>query len=78
MTITEAGSVRAPTRAGTIGTSSTRPDGTAKVQGSFEFSSDLSADGCLWGATLRSPHPYATDPIHRCRARRGRSTASRP
>ncbi len=59
MTITEAGSVRAPTRAGTIGTSSTRPDGTAKVQGSFEFSSDLSADGCLWGATLRSPHPYA-------------------
>ena len=29
------------------------------MQGSFEFSSDLSADGCLWGATLRSPHPYA-------------------
>ena len=36
-----------------------RPDGIAKVQGSFELSSDLSADGCLWGATLRSPHPYA-------------------
>ena len=35
------------------------PDGIAKVQGSFEFSSDISADGCLWGATLRSPHPYA-------------------
>jgi xanthine dehydrogenase D subunit len=47
------------TRHGTIGTSATRPDGIAKVQGSFEFSSDLSADGCLWGATLRSPHPYA-------------------
>ena len=31
----------------------------AKAQGSFEFSSDLSADGCLWGATLRSPYPYA-------------------
>jgi xanthine dehydrogenase D subunit len=46
-------------RPGTIGTSPTRPDGIAKVQGSFEFSSDLSADGCLWGATLRSPHPYA-------------------
>ena len=46
-------------RHGTIGTSPTRPDGTAKVQGSFEFSSDLSADGCLWGATLRSPHPHA-------------------
>ncbi|MGE5211035.1 MAG: xanthine dehydrogenase subunit D, partial [Acidobacteriota bacterium] len=52
----------APTRSdrpGTIGTSSPRPDGIAKVQGRFEFSSDLSADGCLWGATLRSPHPYA-------------------
>jgi xanthine dehydrogenase D subunit len=46
-------------RPGTIGTSSTRPDGIAKVQGRFEFSSDLSADGCLWGATLRSPHPSA-------------------
>ncbi len=46
-------------RAGTIGTSPNRPDGVAKVQGTFEFSSDLSADGCLWGATLRSPHPHA-------------------
>ena len=36
-----------------------RPDGIAKVQGTFTFSSDLTADGCLWGATLRSPHPYA-------------------
>jgi xanthine dehydrogenase D subunit len=47
------------TRHGTIGTSPTRPDGIAKVQGAYAFSSDLSADGCLWGATLRSPHPYA-------------------
>jgi len=46
-------------RPGTIGTSPTRPDGIAKVQGGFEFSSDLSVDGCLWGATLRSPHPHA-------------------
>jgi xanthine dehydrogenase D subunit len=46
-------------RSGAIGTSAARPDGVAKVQGSFEFSSDLSADGCLWGATLRSPHPSA-------------------
>ena len=46
-------------RHGTIGTSPTRPDGIAKVQGSFEFSSDLAANGCLWGATLRSPHPHA-------------------
>jgi len=46
-------------RQGAIGTSPGRPDGVAKVQGGFEFSSDLSADGCLWGATLRSPHPSA-------------------
>ncbi len=46
-------------RHGALGTSPTRPDGIAKVQGSFEFSSDLHADGALWGATLRSPHPYA-------------------
>jgi xanthine dehydrogenase D subunit len=46
-------------RNGVIGTSPTRPDGIAKVQGTFEFSSDLSVPGALWGATLRSPHPYA-------------------
>jgi xanthine dehydrogenase D subunit len=46
-------------RDGVIGTSPTRPDGIAKVQGSFEFSSDLSMPGALWGATLRSPHPHA-------------------
>ncbi len=46
-------------RPGTIGTSPGRPDGIAKVQGSFEFSSDVSVEGCLWGATLRSPHPSA-------------------
>ena len=44
---------------GRLGTSPVRPDGVAKVQGSFAFSGDLSADGFLWGATLRSPHPYA-------------------
>src|SRR5204863_8907552 len=55
-------SVEAPPRAATtgrLGDSPTRPDGVAKVQGSFAFSGDLSADGFLWGATLRSPHPYA-------------------
>jgi xanthine dehydrogenase D subunit len=36
-----------------------RPDGIEKTQGTFAFSSDLSADGCLFGATLRSPHPFA-------------------
>jgi xanthine dehydrogenase D subunit len=29
------------------------------VQGRFAFSSDAWADNMLWGATLRSPHPYA-------------------
>jgi xanthine dehydrogenase D subunit len=29
------------------------------VQGSFEFTSDMHAENMLWGATLRSPHPYA-------------------
>ena len=46
-------------RHGALGTSPTRPDGIAKVQGTFEFASDVSADGCLFGATLRSPHPHA-------------------
>ena len=44
---------------GRLGDSPPRPDGFAKVQGSFAFSGDLSADGFLWGATLRSPHPHA-------------------
>jgi xanthine dehydrogenase D subunit len=44
---------------GRLGDSPVRPDGVAKVQGTFQFSGDLSADGFLWGATLRSPHPYA-------------------
>ncbi len=44
---------------GRLGDSPVRPDGIAKVQGTFAFSGDLSADGALWGATLRSPHPYA-------------------
>jgi xanthine dehydrogenase D subunit len=42
-----------------LGASALRPDGGAKVQGSFAFSSDLWAENMLWGATLRSPHPYA-------------------
>ena len=50
---------RAPSRPGVIGASPTRPDGVAKVKGTFAFSNDLHADGMLWGATLRSTHPYA-------------------
>lgn len=48
----------APTRDG-IGADVHRPDGTLKVQGRFAFSSDLSAEDMLWGATVRSPHPAA-------------------
>ena len=44
---------------GRLGDSIARPDGVPKVQGTFAFSGDLSADGFLWGATLRSPHPHA-------------------
>ncbi|NBO68433.1 MAG: xanthine dehydrogenase subunit D, partial [Actinobacteria bacterium] len=47
------------TRRDILGASAIRPDGSAKVQGRFEFSSDLHAENMLWGATLRSPHPYA-------------------
>ncbi len=52
----------APTRSelrGRLGDSIARPDGVPKVQGTFAFSGDLSADGFLWGATLRSPYPHA-------------------
>jgi len=42
-----------------VGESVRRPDGGPKVRGSFLYSSDLRAEGMLWGATVRSPHPYA-------------------
>jgi xanthine dehydrogenase D subunit len=57
MTITHI--VSTPTRSGTLGTNAHRPDGVAKVQGGFAFSSDMWSENMLWGATLRSPHPYA-------------------
>lgn len=46
-------------RPGGLGESVRRPDGTPKVTGEFEYSSDMSVDGMLWGVTLRSPHPSA-------------------
>jgi len=42
-----------------VGESVRRFDGTAKVRGDFVYSSDLRAEGILWGATVRSPHPHA-------------------
>ncbi|MGA1436830.1 MAG: xanthine dehydrogenase subunit D, partial [Ilumatobacteraceae bacterium] len=44
---------------GGIGQSPLRPDGVAKSEGSYAFSSDLSADNMLIGKTLRSPHQHA-------------------
>src|SRR3977135_327796 len=46
-------------RQGGVGQSVRRVDGVPKVKGEFEYASDLRRDGMLWGATLRSPHPYA-------------------
>jgi xanthine dehydrogenase D subunit len=56
VSVTETGRIG---REGVLGTSPRRPDAIAKVEGSFEFSSDLGGDGVVWGATLRSPHPHA-------------------
>jgi xanthine dehydrogenase D subunit len=58
-TAVDVGGRRDATLPGRLGDSTLRPDGIPKVQGSFSFSGDLSADGFLWGATLRSPHPHA-------------------
>ncbi len=48
-----------PGMTGAIGSSRRRPDGVPKVRGEFAFSSDLFAEGALWGQVLRSPHPAA-------------------
>lgn len=42
-----------------VGESVARPDGIPKVRGTFQFSSDLSHDEMLWGATVRSPYARA-------------------
>ena len=46
-------------RPGGVGDSPLRPDAAAKALGTFEYASDLRAEGMLYGATLRSPHPRA-------------------
>ncbi len=58
MTVTDRSTERGVTR-GRLGDSPVRPDGIPKAQGTFAFSSDLPIAGASWGATLRSPHPYA-------------------
>jgi xanthine dehydrogenase D subunit len=44
---------------GRVGESVRRADGADKVRGDFPYSSDLTVDGMLWAATVRSPHPCA-------------------
>ena len=44
---------------GRVGETVRRPDAALKVKGEFPYSSDLQVEGMLWGATVRSPHPYA-------------------
>jgi xanthine dehydrogenase D subunit len=46
-------------RSGSIGTSRQRPDAGPKAKGEFAFSSDLWAEGALWGKVVRSPHASA-------------------
>ncbi len=50
---------RAGKPSGAIGESPLRPDGIPKLRGEFEYAQDLTADGMLWGRTVRSPHPRA-------------------
>ena len=44
---------------GVVGDSAPRVDAPPKVRGEFLYGSDLSREGMLYGATLRSPHPHA-------------------
>ncbi|MET0565817.1 MAG: molybdopterin cofactor-binding domain-containing protein [Acidimicrobiia bacterium] len=44
---------------GGVGESPLRPDGVPKLRGEFEYAQDLSAEGMLWAATVRSPHARA-------------------
>jgi CO/xanthine dehydrogenase Mo-binding subunit len=44
---------------GRVGESVPRADGIPKTTGEFEYASDLSAAGMLWGHTVRSPHAHA-------------------
>ncbi|HVM67221.1 MAG TPA: molybdopterin cofactor-binding domain-containing protein, partial [Acidimicrobiales bacterium] len=44
---------------GGVGDRVVRADGAPKVTGAFLYGSDLRCEGMLWGATCRSPLPYA-------------------
>ncbi|MFI9724604.1 xanthine dehydrogenase family protein molybdopterin-binding subunit [Streptomyces sp. NPDC052396] len=42
-----------------LGVSLAPADAEAKTQGTFPYAADLWAEGLLWAAVLRSPHPHA-------------------
>ncbi|MGX2996944.1 xanthine dehydrogenase family protein molybdopterin-binding subunit [Streptomyces sp. JNUCC 64] len=42
-----------------IGSSLPSPHARAKTEGTFPYAADLWAEGLLWAAVLRSPHPHA-------------------
>lgn len=42
-----------------LGASLTPVDAPAKAEGAFAYAADLWAEGLLWAAILRSPHPHA-------------------
>ncbi|BAJ28684.1 MULTISPECIES: xanthine dehydrogenase family protein molybdopterin-binding subunit [Kitasatospora] len=42
-----------------LGTSPLRTDALPKALGIYPYAADLWAEGLLWGAVLRSPHPHA-------------------
>ncbi|MEV5511086.1 xanthine dehydrogenase family protein molybdopterin-binding subunit [Streptomyces orinoci] len=42
-----------------LGVSLPPADAAAKTQGTFPYAADLWAEGLLWAAVLRSPHPHA-------------------
>ena len=50
---------------GGVGVSVRRPDGNLKVSGRFAFSSDLWAEGMIWGANASQPPPPGADCVHR-------------
>ncbi len=42
-----------------LGASLPAADARAKTEGTFPYAADLWAEGLLWAAVLRSPHPHA-------------------
>ena len=82
--VLNAAGVEAPARprtTGRIGESVARPDGIPKTTGAFAFSSDLWADGMLWGQSVALPAPPRPHPLHQHRprpdVRRGAGRADR-